>query len=189
MTIDVRNLPTPTENLAPLRPAYVGNLFMGDKGFITIDGTGFKLFKSAGANISGEAARGAGAGQQEKYEPGESSPGDKQDTAPHMKNFLDAVRSRDYKSLHAEVEIGTHSADFCHLGNIAYRTGRMLHLDQLSGAAIGDKEATEMYTRNYRKPYIVPVCKRRAGDDNYLLHIDGAPRFMIVVIRRLTLVL
>ena len=156
VTIDVRNLPTPTENLAPLRPAYVGNLFMGDKGFITIDGTGFKLYKSAGANIAGEAARGAGAGQQEKYEPGETSAGDKQDTAPHMKNFLDAVRSRDYKSLNAEVEIGTHSADFCHLGNIAYRTGRMLHLDQTTGLATGDNEASAMYTRNYRKPYIVP---------------------------------
>ncbi len=156
MTFEVRNLPTPTENLAPLRPAYVGNLFLGDKGFMTVDGTGFHVYKSAAANISGEAARGAGAGNQEKYEPGESAPGDRQDTAPHMKNFLDAVRSRDYKSLHAEVEIGTRSADFCHLGNIAYRTGRMLHLDPKTGVAIGDTEATALYTRDYRKPYIVP---------------------------------
>ena len=66
------------------------------------------------------------------------------------------MRSRDYKSLNAEVEIGTHSADFCHLGNIAYRTGRMLHLDQTTGLATGDNEASAMYTRNYRKPYIVP---------------------------------
>jgi len=156
MTFEVRNLPTPTENLAPLRPAYVGNIFLGDKGFMTVDGTGFKIYKSAAASVSGEAARGAGAGNQERYEAGESAPGDKQDTAPHMKNFLDAVRSRDYKSLTAEVEIGARSADFCHLANIAYRTGRMMKLDTKTGQAINDNEANALYTRNYRKPYIVP---------------------------------
>jgi hypothetical protein len=123
---------------------------------MTVDGTGFKIYKSSGAAIEGEAARGAAAGGQEKYEAGESAPGDKQDTAPHMLNFLNAVRSRDYKSLHAEIEIGARAADFCHLGNISYRTGRMLKLDNKSGEAIGDKEASALYTRNYRKPYIVP---------------------------------
>jgi len=156
LTFETRNLPTPTESLAALRPGYVGNLFLGDKGFIAIDGSGFHLYKSAAANISGEAARGAGAGRQEKYELGESGQPDQQDTAPHMQNFLDAVRSRDYKSLHAEVEIGARAADFCHLGNIAYRTGRMLKLGPKTGAAIGDPEAAALYTRNYRKPYIVP---------------------------------
>jgi hypothetical protein len=156
MTFEVRNLPTPTENLAPLRPAYVGNLFLGDKGFMMVDGTGFKIFKSAAANVAGEAARGAGAGGQERYEPGPTGAPDKQDTAPHMKNFLDAVRSRDYKSLTAEIEIGARSADFCHLGNIAYRTGRPFKLDPKTGHPIGDNEANALYTRDYRKAYIVP---------------------------------
>ena len=156
MTFEVRNLPTPTENLAPLRPNYVGNLFMGDKGFITIDGTGFKLYKSSAASIMGEGARGAGAGNQEKYEAGDTAPGDRQDTAPHMKNFLDAVRSRDYNSLNAEIAIGTHSADFCHLANISYRTGHMLKLDPKTGQATGDPAASALFTRDYRKPYVVP---------------------------------
>jgi hypothetical protein len=73
-----------------------------------------------------------------------------------MKNFVDAVRSRDYKSLHAEVELGTHSADFAHLANISYRVGRMLKLDPKTGRAIGDNEANALYTRDYRKPYVVP---------------------------------
>ena len=156
LTFETRNLPTPTENLAPLRPNYVGNLFLGSKGFMTVDGTGYKVFKSSGAEIEGERSRGAGAGGQEKYEPGASAPNDKQDTAPHMKNFLDAVRSRDYKSLHAEIEIGARSADFCHLGNIAYRVGRMLKLDTKSGEAVGDRDASALYTRDYRKGYVVP---------------------------------
>ena len=156
LTFETRNLPSPTENMAPLRPNYVGNTFLGSKGFITVDHTGYNLFKSSGAEIEGEASRGAGAGGQEKYVPGESGPSDKQDTAPHMKNFLDAVRSRDYKSLNAEIAIGAHSADFCHLGNIAYRVGRMLKLDPKTGEAIGDREASALFTRDYRKPYVVP---------------------------------
>jgi predicted dehydrogenase len=156
MTFEVRNLPTPTEALSPLRPNYVGNIFCGDKGFIVVDHGGFQVYKSAGAMISGEAARGAGAGGQEKYEIGVSSKGSGEDTAPHMKNFLDAVRSRNYESLHAEIAIGARSAAFCHLANIAYRTGRMLKLDPKTGQAIGDNEANAMMTRVYRAPYVVP---------------------------------
>ena len=43
LTFEVRNLPSPTENLAPLRPDYVGNLFLGDKGFLTVDRTGLSV--------------------------------------------------------------------------------------------------------------------------------------------------
>lgn len=156
MTFEVRNLPTPTEALSPLKPNYVGNIFFGSKGFIVVDHEGFQLFKSSGAQISGEAARGAGAGGQEKYEKAQSEGGSGEKTEPHMKNFLDAVRSRDYKSLHAEIEIGARSAAFCHLANNAYRLGRMLKLDPATGDALDDKEALAMQTRNYRKPYIVP---------------------------------
>ncbi len=155
-TFEVRNLPTPTEALAPLKPNYVGNIFMGDKGFLVVDHEGFQLYKSSGAMISGEAARGAGAGAQEKYIKDEAGKPSGEDTVPHMKNFLDAVRSRDYKSLHAEIEIGARSAAFCHLGNIGYRVNRMLHLDPMTGAAIGDKEASALYTRPPRAPYAIP---------------------------------
>ena len=156
MTFDVRNLPTPNEAMAPLKPGWVGNIFMGDKGFILVDHTGYQLYKSAAANLTGELARGMSAGAQEKYEPGQSGKGGTDDTVGHMKNFIDAVRSRDYKSLHAEVEIGTHSADFAHLANISYRVGRTLKLDPKTGGVIGDNEANALYTRDYRKPYAVP---------------------------------
>jgi predicted dehydrogenase len=156
MTFEVRNLPTPTEALAPLKPNYVGNIFFGSKGFLVVDHEGYQLYSSSGANISGEAARGAGAGGKEKYEKGASAGPSGEETVPHMKNFLDAVRSRDYKSLHAEIEIGAHSAAFCHLANIGYRAGRMLRLDTRTGQPIGDSEAAAMMTRKYRAPYIVP---------------------------------
>ncbi len=156
MTFDVRNLPTPPEGLAPMRgPNYVGNIFFGSEGFLVIDGTGFTVYQSTAGNISGEKARGAGAGNQEKYEmvmQEKPSPGD---TAPHMKNFLDAVRARDHKLLTAEIEIGARSAAFCHLANIGYRAGRTLRMDK-TGRFVGDAEANAMLTRKYRTPYVVP---------------------------------
>ena len=74
-----------------------------------------------------------------------------------MKNFLDAVRARDYKLLHAEIAIGARAAAFCHLANIAYRMGRALRVEQSTGDFIGDDEANAMLTRNYREPYVVPA--------------------------------
>jgi predicted dehydrogenase len=156
LTFEVRNLPTAPEGFGPVKPNYVGNTFFGDKGFLVVDHAGCQLYKSASPNISGEAARGAAAGGQEKYEKATEVPASGEDTAPHMKNFLDAVRSRDYKSLHAEIEIGVRSASFCHLANIGYRMGRTLKMDTGTGRFVGDNEANAQLTRNYRKPYVVP---------------------------------
>jgi hypothetical protein len=152
----VRNLPTPPEGMAPLRPNYVGNIFFGDLGFLVVDQAGFQVYKSTAGNLSGDAVRGAGAGNREKYEKTMDEKGNGDDAAPHMKNFLDAVRSRDYKSLHAEIEIGARSAAFCHLANIAYRVGKTLQVDQATGRFKNDEAANAMQTRNYRKPYVVP---------------------------------
>ena len=157
MTFDVRNLPTPPEALVPMTgPNYVGNIFFGDLGFLTVDHSGFKVYKSLSGNVSGEAARGAGAAGKEKYELVMEEKGTGEDTIPHMKNFFDAIRARDHKLLHAEIAIGARSAAFCHLANIAYRTGRTLKMDTSAGRFLGDDEANSMLTRNYREPYIVP---------------------------------
>ncbi len=129
---------------------------MGSKGFMVVDQGGFQIYKSAAADVSGEAARGAGAGGKEKYEQTMTAPGSGDEAVGHMKNFLEAVKSRDYKSLHADIEIGARSAAFCHLANIAYRVGRQLKLDTATGQIQGDEEATKLMTRDYRPPYVVP---------------------------------
>ena len=157
ITFEVRNLPTPPEGGLVVRgPNYVGNIFFGSSGFLVVDHTGFQLYKSTAGDISGEAARGAGAGSRERYEKTMDEKPTGEDTVPHMKNFLDAIRARDYKKLNADVEIGTHSAAFCHLANIAYRTGRALRMNDSNGRFLGDDEANSMLTRNYRAPYVVP---------------------------------
>ena len=156
MTFDVRNLPTPPEALGGLHgPNYVGNIFFGSLGFLTVDHSGLQVYKSTAGDISGDAARGAGAGSRERYEKTVDEKGGGEDTEPHMKNFFDAIRARDYKRLNADIEIGARSAAFCHLANIAYRVGRALRMNESAGRFLGDDEANSMLTRNYRAPYLV----------------------------------
>ncbi len=154
MTFDVRNLPTPPEGLVAMKgPNYVGNIFFGDLGFMVLDPGGYQIYKSSAGNFVG--ARGAGAGSREKYEKVAEEKSAGSETVPHMKNFLAAVKSRDYSKLNADIEIGARSAAFCHLANIAYRVGRPLSLDA-NGRFIGDDAANAMQTRKYRAPYVVP---------------------------------
>ena len=72
-------------------------------------------------------------------------------SADHMKNFFDAVRSREKPVCDAEV--GHRSATVCHLGVIAMRMGRELKWDPLKEQFVGDKEANAWLAREPRKPW------------------------------------
>lgn len=160
LSFDCRNLPTPPEGLAPLAgPNYTGNIFFGSLGYMVLDPRGYKVYKSTAGNISGEQARGAGAGSREKYElvlEGKPEEGRDWETQGHMQNFLAAVRKRDYTLLNGDAAVGVRAAAFCHLANISYRLGRSLKLAPSAGRFLADDEANAMLTRDYRAPYIVP---------------------------------
>ena len=51
----------------------------------------------------------------------------------------------------AEIEEGHQSTLLCHLGNIAYRTGRAVRLDPATHQIVGDDEARALWTREYQK--------------------------------------
>jgi predicted dehydrogenase len=72
-------------------------------------------------------------------------------TPQHVRNFLDCVKSRQRPK--ADVEEGHLTANVCHLGNIATRLGRSLKWDAEKEIFIGDKEASQMLSRPYRKPW------------------------------------
>jgi predicted dehydrogenase len=74
----------------------------------------------------------------------------------HFANFADAVRARDPKLLHAEIEQTAISTALCHLGNIAYRRNHELHFDPAAMRFTNDNDANKLLTREYRKPYVVP---------------------------------
>jgi hypothetical protein len=73
-----------------------------------------------------------------------------------MQNWFAGIRARDYRLLHADIEIGARSASFCHLANIAYRIGRTVRVSDATGRFLGDDQANSMFSRNYRAPYVVP---------------------------------
>ena len=137
---EVRGLITGDEGgLVRRSPNTIGDLFYGADGWMAVDGAGFTIFKGE----KGEKVH------EEKAERGT-------DTGLHMKNFLDCVRSRDYKKLNAEVEIGVTSAALCHLANISYRLGRRLDFDPITWR-FKDADANKYLTREYRKPYVGPA--------------------------------
>lgn len=71
----------------------------------------------------------------------------------HTKDFLDCMRSR--KKPICDVEIGCRSVSVCHLGNIAYWTGKRLKWDPAKEEIIGDPDASKWLDRAVRGPWKV----------------------------------
>ena len=161
ITFDVRNMPTAPEGLAPmLERSFIGNIFYGDLGMMTVVPEGFQVYQSSLKGLGADRAAAPEAMRREKYEKTmdeKAVEGDEEATLPHMKNFLDTIRTRNYKDLHADIAIGARAASFCHLANISYRTGRTLRLSQSTGKFTDAPEANALYSRDYREPYVVPT--------------------------------
>ncbi len=69
---------------------------------------------------------------------------------PHFENFLDAIRGT--AKPNSEIAEGQKSTLLCHLGNIAYRSGRTVHFDPKTRAIVADDEAVKLYWgRQYRE--------------------------------------
>jgi hypothetical protein len=83
--------------------------------------------------------------------------GGEDNTVPHVRNFLSAMRSRKRESLTGDIEQGHFSAALCHLANISYRTGRKLEFDPAAERFVGDAQANTMISRQYRAPFVVPA--------------------------------
>jgi predicted dehydrogenase len=106
-----------------------GAAFYGDGGTLVLDGGGYHVLDLKGKEVAKVA--------------GSSS------DAPHFQNFLECVRGGN--RLNAEIEEGHKSTLLCHLGNIAWRTGRTLHCDSGTGHVLGDRKAMALWGREYRK--------------------------------------
>ncbi|MGD0302946.1 MAG: Gfo/Idh/MocA family oxidoreductase [Bryobacteraceae bacterium] len=116
-------------------PNTIGNLFYGSKGYMAIEGyTTYKTWLGR------------------EQEPGPTRTAGEN----HFENFVNAVRSRKQSDLNAEIEVGAISTTLIHLANISYRVGRTLNFDAASYTCKGDAEANAMFTREYRKPFVVP---------------------------------
>lgn len=140
LVFEVRGLQTGSEGeLVSSRDGNtVGDLFYGDQGWMSLDGSGYRVFKGDPAKLV----------QSEKVE-GDS-------LAEHLANFISSIRSRKYQDLHADVDIGRLSADLCHLANISYRMGGRLLKYDAQNERFEDAEANKLAHPNYRAPYTIP---------------------------------
>jgi predicted dehydrogenase len=140
ITFEVRGILTGTEGgiAKSGNSNYVGNLFYGTEGWMSVDSESFKIYKGEKSELVQDEAKAPGS-----------------DTGPHMTNFLAACRSRRYQDLNADVAIGVASANLCHLANASYRTGKRLPIDAAKGRFIGDDAANAFLTRKYREPYVI----------------------------------
>ena len=71
-----------------------------------------------------------------------------------MKNFLSAIDSRSLPV--ADIEQGHISSASCVMANNSLTLGRSIHFDPATHTAIGDEEATKLFARPYRAPYVRP---------------------------------
>jgi hypothetical protein len=73
---------------------------------------------------------------------------------PHLKNWLDCVRSRNVPN--APVEVGHRTVTVCHLVNIARELKRPLRWDPAKEEFPDDAEANQLLTRPRRKEFDLP---------------------------------
>lgn len=67
---------------------------------------------------------------------------------PHIENFISSIRES--KKPNADIEIGVRSTQLCHLGNMAWRTGKTLHIDPKTHKPT-DADALALWGREYRE--------------------------------------
>ncbi|MBI5086427.1 MAG: Gfo/Idh/MocA family oxidoreductase [Acidobacteria bacterium] len=115
--------------------AMVGNIFYGSEGYLVVNGYDtYQIYL----------------GQKKEKGPGRRAGGD------HFANWIKAIKSRKTEDQNGPVESAHLASGLAHLGNIAYRTGRVLTFDSKKEKFVNDKEADTYLTRNYRKGFEVP---------------------------------
>ncbi len=75
--------------------------------------------------------------------------------AVHFANFLGCIR--DGKRPNSDIGECQKSTMLCHLGNIAWRTGRSLNIDRETGKIQADHDAMKLWRREYRKGWAPKV--------------------------------
>jgi predicted dehydrogenase len=128
-------------NGQPVEGSSVGVLFYGETGSLLIEGgNAYKIFDLKGKIIKEVK-------QDDLIDPRNlSSPAQALD-ALHIRNFFDAIRNG--APLRSDIIGGHQSTLLVQLGNIAQRTGRTLQTDPKNGRILNDKDALQLWSREY----------------------------------------
>jgi len=143
-------------------PVEIGNIFYGTEGYLWIDADGRQwqsyLGRKAEKGPGADSAMAAGTGSDPRVLTSIEY--------PHYQNFIDAIRADDPKILTCNVLEGHLSSALPHLANISYRVGRALTFDGKTETIVGDKDASALLTRTYRKGFELPAISGAAGTSN-----------------------
>jgi len=124
----------------------IGNIFYGTEGYLEINGSQWQAYRRR------ENKPFAGSDVGERPTDLMAPPGG----GGHYGNFIDAIRAGKKEALNCDILEGYMSSVLPALANISYRLGRDLQFDGAKEKFVKDKEADQMLTRVYRKPYVVP---------------------------------
>ena len=117
-----------------------GISFHGDKGTLVI-GSGNEYVVYDNDNNVIRQAKSGSADSTDTSGPGFDLDKD------HHDHFIKCIQNSQRPRTHiADANISVHN---CHLGNIAYRTGRAIHCDPHDGTIIGDNEAMRYWSKEY----------------------------------------
>ena len=114
-----------------------GAAIYGENGWMLLSNSSWTAYDAAGKVVRQGKTSGAEAQQA------------------HIRNFLDAVRSRQRQSLNQELYSGHVSTLMCHAGHIAWRVGKKLRLDA-QAETFDDAAANQLLGREHRKGYDLP---------------------------------
>jgi len=120
----------------PLEGESEGAAVYGDNGYVIIGNTGWRAHGPKGEPGPG------GSSTNEEHEP------------VHKRNFLDAIRNGRRPA--CDIEIGHTTSALSHIGNIAWRVNRKLHLDPVTHRFRNDDEANGYLSHTYREPWVLP---------------------------------
>lgn len=118
-----------------LQGAGEGAAVYGENGWLLLTNTSWQAYDAAGKLV-----------KQGQSDSGQQA---------HIRNFLDAVRSRRRESLNQEIYSGHVSTVMCHAGNISWRTGKKLRFDSQT-ETFDDEEANQYVGREHRKGFELP---------------------------------
>ena len=127
----------------------VGNIFYGSDGYMEIDGGNWKAFRKR------ETEPFAGSKKAEQNKVVDPTFRLASGGAAHYVNFLDAIRSGNDSTLNCHIKEGFYSSAIPLLANISYRLGREVRFIGDQEKFLNDKEADNMLSRVYRKPYTI----------------------------------
>ena len=132
--------------------------FYGTKGTLTINRKGFEIVPDRALTPESQIPTFTEPARSEDNVPFRTEPVKdegydqvRDQFRPHVRNFLDSVKSR--QAPVSDLEGGHQTAVACHLANIAARVGRVVHWDAKQQTIVGDSEASALLTRPYRAPW------------------------------------